>query len=64
MLKDGLGDEFDNTLVLTLTEFGRKFEQNGGYGTEHGYGTAILMAGGREKGGGSRRLAGLKSRPV
>ena len=41
-----LGDEYDNTLVLTLTEFGRKFEQNGGYGTEHGYGTTILMAGG------------------
>ena len=45
-LKEGLGDAFDDTLVLTLTEFGRKVEQNGGYGTEHGYGTAILMAGG------------------
>ena len=49
VLKDRMGDEFDNTLVLTLTEFGRKFEQNGGYGTEHGYGTAILMAGGLVK---------------
>ena len=48
-LQRGLGDEFDNTLILTLTEFGRKIEQNGGYGTEHGYGTAILMAGGLVK---------------
>ena len=31
---------------MTLTEFGRKVEQNGGNGTEHGYGTAILMMGG------------------
>jgi uncharacterized protein (DUF1501 family) len=45
-LRDGLGDAFDNTLILTLTEFGRKLDQNGGYGTEHGYGTAVMMAGG------------------
>ena len=45
-LYEGLGKEFDNTLILTLTEFGRTVEQNGGYGTEHGYGSAILMAGG------------------
>tara|TARA_B100000787_G_scaffold48691_1_gene35020 strand:- start:489 stop:1634 length:1146 start_codon:yes stop_codon:yes gene_type:complete len=45
-LYEGLGAEFDNTLILTLTEFGRTVEQNGGYGTDHGYGTAILMAGG------------------
>ena len=45
-LSSGLGGEIDNTLILTVTEFGRKIEQNGGYGTEHGYGTAILMAGG------------------
>tara|TARA_B100001057_G_scaffold96453_1_gene93082 strand:- start:35 stop:1171 length:1137 start_codon:yes stop_codon:yes gene_type:complete len=45
-LREGLGDAFDNTLILTLTEFGRKLDQNGGYGTEHGYGTAVMMAGG------------------
>lgn len=49
VLKDNLGDAYDNTLIMTLTEFGRKVEQNGGYGTEHGYGTAILMAGGLVK---------------
>ena len=49
VLKVNLGDAYDNTLIMTLTEFGRKVEQNGGYGTEHGYGTAILMAGGLVK---------------
>tara|TARA_B100000965_G_scaffold385505_1_gene386758 strand:+ start:1043 stop:2191 length:1149 start_codon:yes stop_codon:yes gene_type:complete len=45
-LYEGMGSEFDNTLIMTLTEFGRTVEQNGGNGTEHGYGSAILMAGG------------------
>ncbi len=45
-LEKGLGNEIENTLVLTLTEFGRTIEQNGGRGTEHGYGSAIFMAGG------------------
>ena len=46
ILYENLGKAFDNTLILTLTEFGRTIKQNGGYGTEHGYGSAILMAGG------------------
>ena len=60
VLRDEMEDEFDNTLVLTLTltEFGRTLEQNGGYGTEHGYGTAILMAVGLLKRGKST-LTGL-----
>ena len=33
-------------MILTVTEFGRTIKQNGGNGTEHGYGTAIFMAGG------------------
>ena len=41
-----MGESFNNTLIITLTEFGRTIEQNGGNGTEHGYGGAILMAGG------------------
>ena len=45
-LHKNLGSAFDDTLIVTLTEFGRKVEQNGGNGTEHGYGTAILMMGG------------------
>ena len=45
-LKNSLGKAFDNTLILTLTEFGRSLVQNNGYGTEHGCGSAILMGGG------------------
>ena len=45
-LQKSLGNQFENTLILTLTEFGRTLKQNGGYGSEHGYGTAVLMAGG------------------
>ena len=45
-LRDKMGESFNNTLVLTLTEFGRTIKQNGANGTEHGYGSAILMAGG------------------
>ena len=45
-LRKNLGNTFENTLILTLTEFGRTIKQNGGNGTEHGWGSAILMAGG------------------
>ena len=48
-LRDKMGESFNNTLVLTLTEFGRTIKQNSGLGTEHGYGTAVLMAGGLVK---------------
>ena len=39
-------EAFDNTLIVTLTEFGRTIKQNSSNGTEHGYGTAVLMSGG------------------
>ena len=51
-LKQSMSQEaFDNTLIVTLTEFGRTIKQNGSNGTEHGYGSAILMAGGLIKKG-------------
>ena len=40
---------FDNSLIVTLTEFGRTIQQNSSNGTEHGYGSAILLAGGLVK---------------
>jgi len=45
-LKVELKESYKDTLILTVTEFGRTIKQNGGNGTEHGYGTAIFMAGG------------------
>ena len=44
--KRGLGDAWDKSIILTLTEFGRTVAVNGTRGTEHGYGTAGLLAGG------------------
>ena len=45
-LKRYLGTAYGDTIIATLTEFGRTVAQNGGSGTEHGYGTALLLAGG------------------
>ena len=48
-LQKNLGPTYEDTLIVTLTEFGRKIEQNGSNGTEHGYGTAVLIMGGLVK---------------
>jgi uncharacterized protein (DUF1501 family) len=45
-LKTYLEETYKDTIILTVTEFGRTIAQNGGNGTEHGYGTALFMAGG------------------
>jgi uncharacterized protein (DUF1501 family) len=44
--KEGLGDAWDRSIILTLTEFGRTVLENGTRGTEHGYGSAGFLAGG------------------
>ena len=44
--REGLGDAWDRSIILTLTEFGRTVRVNGTWGTEHGYGSAGLLAGG------------------
>ncbi len=49
-LKQSMTNEaFKNTLIVTLTEFGRTIRQNSSNGTEHGYGSAIFLAGGLVK---------------
>ena len=45
-LKRRLRKKWANTLVVAATEFGRNVYQNGSNGTDHGYGSAILLAGG------------------
>ena len=50
-LKSGLKDAWGKTVILTLTEFGRTVKVNGSVGTDHGYGSAGLMAGGLLKKG-------------
>jgi uncharacterized protein (DUF1501 family) len=46
-----LGDRLDDTVILTMSEFGRAVSENGGGGTDHGHGNAMLIIGGGVRGG-------------
>jgi uncharacterized protein (DUF1501 family) len=46
-----LGDRMDDTVILTMSEFGRAVAENGGGGTDHGHGNAMLIIGGGVHGG-------------
>lgn len=46
-----LGPRAQNTVVCTMTEFGRTCRENGNAGTDHGHGGMMLLAGGGLKGG-------------
>ncbi len=51
-LNTGLGDEWKNTVVVTVTEFGRTARANGTGGTDHGTASTALVLGGALKPGG------------
>ncbi len=46
-----LGDRMADTVIVTMSEFGRAVAQNGSGGTDHGHGNAMLVLGGAVKGG-------------
>ena len=50
-LKAGLGEEWQRTLVLVATEFGRTAAPNGTGGTDHGTGAMAMLLGGAVAGG-------------
>ncbi len=50
-LKEKLGKEWENTLVVVATEFGRTVRVNGTFGTDHGTASALFLAGGAVNGG-------------
>ncbi len=50
-LKTGLANEWQNTVVIIATEFGRTVKENGTAGTDHGTASAMFLAGGAVQGG-------------
>jgi uncharacterized protein (DUF1501 family) len=51
VFSQSLGAEWNNTVVVVLSEFGRTFRENGNRGTDHGHGTVYWILGGSIKGG-------------
>jgi len=54
-----LGAEWNNTVVVVLSEFGRTFRENGDHGTDHGHGSVYWVLGGSIHGG---QIAGRQQR--
>jgi uncharacterized protein (DUF1501 family) len=44
-------DDWDRTVVVVISEFGRTFRENGNRGTDHGHGSAYWVLGGAVNGG-------------
>jgi uncharacterized protein (DUF1501 family) len=51
MLANTLGPEWNNTIVIVVSEFGRTFHENGDHGTDHGHGSVYWVMGGGVRGG-------------
>ena len=46
-----LGDRLADTIIVTMSEFGRAVAENGNGGTDHGHGNAMMVLGGNVRGG-------------
>lgn len=46
-----MGDAWQQTIVVVVSEFGRTFRENGNRGTDHGHGTVYWILGGNIQGG-------------
>ena len=49
--KNEMGDAWQQTTVVVISEFGRTFRENGKRGTDHGHGSVYWVLGGGIKGG-------------
>ncbi|MSO83264.1 MAG: DUF1501 domain-containing protein, partial [Acidobacteria bacterium] len=49
-LAQDLGERMADTVILTMSEFGRAVAENGSRGTDHGHGNAMFAIGGSVKG--------------
>ena len=59
VFSQSLGGEWNNTVVVVVSEFGRTFRENGSRGTDHGHGTVYWVLGGSINGG---RIVGAQQR--
>ena len=50
-LSRDLADQWQDLMVVTMTEFGRTSRENGSLGTDHAYATVMFVAGGDVQGG-------------
>jgi uncharacterized protein (DUF1501 family) len=50
-LWNDLGDLADDTVIVTMSEFGRTVRENGNRGTDHGHANVMFVLGGPVKGG-------------
>ena len=50
-LAQDLGSRMADTVIVTMSEFGRAVAENGSRGTDHGHGNAMMLVGGGVKGG-------------
>jgi uncharacterized protein (DUF1501 family) len=55
---------FEDTLVLTFSEFGRRINENGSGGTDHGAASVMMALGGRVSGGFYGTAANLSADPA
>lgn len=56
---DEMGDAWGKTVVVSISEFGRTFRENGDRGTDHGHGSTYWILGGALRGG---RMVGEQTR--
>jgi uncharacterized protein (DUF1501 family) len=50
-LANNLGELYQNTVIVAISEFGRTARENGNKGTDHGHGNLMWLLGGAIKGG-------------
>ncbi len=50
-LVKGLGNTYQDTIILVMSEFGRTVHENGNGGTDHGHGNVLWIFGGNIQGG-------------
>ena len=59
-----LGQQGDRVTLVTTSEFGRRLEQNGSAGIDHGWGNVMMAVGGNVVGGYHASWPGLSQDPL